>query len=364
MEDQNNTAPAQVPAAAPAPVLKQAAGVRFRDRCKIYNCLVPENLKISEEDYVVVDTSEGLEYGQVLKEPKAIAEGNTHGFYKVNRLAGPEDALKYLENIEKEKEAYKICLTKINEKALQMKLVEADYTFDRTKIIFYFTAEKRVDFRDMVKDLAYALKTRIDMRQIGVRDEAKMLGGYGCCGRELCCVTHLRDFIPVTIKMAKEQNLPLNPAKISGMCGRLMCCLAYEFDMYGANKEKCKKCSAPKTEGQEEPAGVLPETAAEATEVKLSTSPATELQAGVVSPQRPVNGNNRNAEFNRNRGNNNNRGSNNRQNGGRNENNRGRQNWQNSNRRTEPNRTPQENITPAATQPQTPPVDPTTEIKQ
>jgi len=232
---------------APAPAVSAAhsdegierliAGVRFRDRCKTYNCVchavVPE-----EGQYVIVDTSEGPEYGQVARAPKIVTDHKHVNFYKVNRIAAPEDGLKFKENVEKEKEAYKICLQKINEKKLEMKLVEADYTFDRSKIIFSFTAEKRVDFRDLVKDLAYALKTRIDMRQIGVRDEAKMLGGYGCCGRELCCVTHLRDFIPVTIKMAKEQNLPLNPAKISGMCGRLMCCLSYEHEMYRQLKEQ------------------------------------------------------------------------------------------------------------------------------
>ncbi len=252
---QNSAVAAPAPAVSPGRsdegIERLIAGVRFRDRCKTYNCVchsvVPE-----EGQYVIVDTSEGPEYGQVARAPKLATDHKHVNFYKVNRIAAPEDGLKFKENVEKEKEAYKICLEKINEKKLEMKLVEADYTFDRSKIIFYFTAEKRVDFRELVKDLAYALKTRIDMRQIGVRDEAKMLGGYGCCGRELCCVTHLRDFIPVTIKMAKEQNLPLNPAKISGMCGRLMCCLSYEHEMYRQLKEQNRTAKPveekPKTE--------------------------------------------------------------------------------------------------------------------
>ena len=265
----NNLDPA---VSAPAPAVSVArpvegierliAGVRFRDRCKTYNCachaVIPE-----EGQYVIVDTSEGQEYGQVARAPKTVTDHKHVNFYKVNRIATPEDGLKFKENVEKEKEAYKICLQKINEKKLEMKLVEADYTFDRSKIIFYFTAEKRVDFRDLVKDLAYALKTRIDMRQIGVRDEAKMLGGYGCCGRELCCVTHLRDFIPVTIKMAKEQNLPLNPAKISGMCGRLMCCLSYEHEMYRQMKEQNR---AAKPVEEQPKAEVIPQALADVPE--------------------------------------------------------------------------------------------------
>ena len=252
-------APTAVPAVPPVPPVPQngegieklVAGVRFRDRCKTYNCVC--NAVIPEEGgYVIVDTSEGPEYGQVARAPKTVTDHKHVNFYKINRIATAEDGIKFKENLEKEKEAYKICLQKITEKKLEMKLVEADYTFDRSKIIFYFTAEKRVDFRDLVKDLAYALKTRIDMRQIGVRDEAKMLGGYGCCGRELCCVTHLRDFIPVTIKMAKEQNLPLNPAKISGMCGRLMCCLSYEHEMYRQLKELSRNAKPAEEKPKEE----------------------------------------------------------------------------------------------------------------
>ena len=270
--------------------------------------------------------------------PKTVTDHKHVNFYKINRIATAEDALKFKENIEKEKEAYKICLQKITEKKLEMKLVEADYTFDRSKIIFYFTAEKRVDFRDLVKDLAYALKTRIDMRQIGVRDEAKMLGGYGCCGRELCCVTHLRDFIPVTIRMAKEQNLPLNPAKISGMCGRLMCCLSYEHEMYRQLKEANKNVKPAEEKPKEDT--LIPATA----DVPGESDPSGKVTIPVwvdkppvtpaVQARRPDNrsgqsrsgsSENRNSENrgnqsqgrrdeNRNRGNNSNRGRNNRDN--------------------------------------------------
>jgi cell fate regulator YaaT (PSP1 superfamily) len=217
----------------------QVVGVRFGDRCKIYNC-VATGLEVKKGDFCIVEGSDGQAFGQVVKEPRTIDESKINNFFKIIRIATEDDIKYFNENVQKEKEAYKYCLQKIEEKNLPIKLLEVDYTFDRSKAIFYFTAEKRVDFRELVKDLAYALKIRIEMRQFGVRDEAKMLGGYGCCGRELCCVLFLKDFIPVTIKMAKEQNLPLNQAKISGMCGRLMCCLAYEYKMYNltSNIEK------------------------------------------------------------------------------------------------------------------------------
>ena len=210
--------------------------VRFRDRCKLFNCFSYDG-NIKEESNCVVDSDDGPQFGQVVKIPKLIPDGKTDGLMKILRVATPDDVKHYYENIQKEKEAYKSCQQKIEEKNLEMKLVEADYSLDRSKIVFYFTAEKRMDFRELVKDLAYLLKARIEMRQIGVRDEAKMLGGYGCCGRELCCVSFLKDFVPVTIKMAKEQHLPLNQTKISGMCGRLMCCLAYEQGQYDSVKE-------------------------------------------------------------------------------------------------------------------------------
>ncbi|MFH1073968.1 MAG: regulatory iron-sulfur-containing complex subunit RicT [Candidatus Firestonebacteria bacterium] len=210
--------------------------VRFRDRCKLFNCFSYDG-SIKEEANCVVDSDDGPQFGQVVNQPKLIPDGKIEGLMKILRVALPDDIKHYYENIQKEKDAYKSCQQKIEEKALEMKLVEADYSLDRSKIVFYFTAEKRMDFRELVKDLAYLLKARIEMRQIGVRDEAKMLGGYGCCGRELCCVSFLKDFVPVTIKMAKEQQLPLNQTKISGMCGRLMCCLAYEQGQYDSVKE-------------------------------------------------------------------------------------------------------------------------------
>ncbi len=221
--------PATVVVSAPGPLYQ--IPVRFRDRCKIVNCFSTD-LNIKEGNNCVVDTADGPQFGQVVKVPKLITDNRMEGYLKFLRVATPEDVKHFYENIQKEKEAYKACQQKIEEKSLEMKLVEADYSLDRTKIVFYFTAEKRMDFRELVKDLAYLLKARIEMRQIGVRDEAKMLGGYGCCGRELCCVSFLKDFIPVTIKMAKVQHLPLNQTKISGMCGRLMCCLAYEQGQY------------------------------------------------------------------------------------------------------------------------------------
>ncbi|OGF46572.1 MAG: hypothetical protein A2231_07280 [Candidatus Firestonebacteria bacterium RIFOXYA2_FULL_40_8] len=210
--------------------------VRFRDRCKLFNCFTYDG-NIKEGANCVVDSEDGPQFGQVVKLPKLIPDGKTEGLMKILRVASQDDVKHYYENIQKEKEAYKSCQQKIEEKSLEMKLVEADFSLDRSKIVFYFTAEKRMDFRELVKDLAYLLKARIEMRQIGVRDEAKMLGGYGCCGRELCCVSFLKDFVPVTIKMAKEQHLPLNQTKISGMCGRLMCCLAYEQGQYDSVKE-------------------------------------------------------------------------------------------------------------------------------
>jgi len=203
---------------------------------KLFNCFSYDG-SFKEGANCVVDSEDGPQFGQVVKLPKLIADGKTDGLMKILRLASQEDVKHFYENIQKEKDAYKSCQQKIEEKSLEMKLVEADYSLDRTKIVFYFTAEKRMDFRELVKDLAYLLKARIEMRQIGVRDEAKMLGGYGCCGRELCCVSFLKDFVPVTIKMAKEQHLPLNQTKISGMCGRLMCCLAYEQGQYDSVKE-------------------------------------------------------------------------------------------------------------------------------
>jgi cell fate regulator YaaT (PSP1 superfamily) len=184
-------------------------------------------------DHVIVEADRGLDYGQVLSENEAILDSDLEEpLRKIIRKANPWDMNQVDKNKKKIKEVMESCSKKIKERKLAMKLIYAEYSFDRSKIVFYFTSEGRVDFRDLVKDLASAFKTRIELKQIGVRDEAKMLGGLGPCGRALCCATHLKDFEPVTIKMAKEQNLPLNPTKISGLCGRLMCCLGYEYSTY------------------------------------------------------------------------------------------------------------------------------------
>lgn len=217
-------------------------GVRFKPVGKIYY-FDPMDFDIKRGDKVIVETSRGIEYGDVIVGVKEVDDSAVVKPLKgVLRLATDEDKKTYLENKEKEKEAYKICVEKIAKHKLDMKLVEVEYTFDGNKILFYFTADGRVDFRDLVKDLAAVFRTRIELRQIGVRDESKTLGSIGVCGRNLCCSQFLGEFMPVSIKMAKEQGLSLNPTKISGACGRLMCCLKYEQDTY----EELLK-SSPKT---------------------------------------------------------------------------------------------------------------------
>ena len=207
-------------------------GVRFRQAGKIY-FFDPLDYRVEVGQHVIVETARGIEYGHVVLGPKEVEEDNViQPLKEVIRVASPEDDEKALENKEKEKEAYKICLEKIKKHGLEMKLIDAEYTFDNNKVLFYFTADGRIDFRELVKDLASVFKTRIELRQIGVRDETKILGGIGICGRPLCCNTYLSEFVPVSIKMAKEQNLSLNPIKISGVCGRLMCCLKNEEETY------------------------------------------------------------------------------------------------------------------------------------
>ena len=207
-------------------------GVRFRNMGKIYY-FDPKDYEISRGDHVIVETARGVEYGTVVLEPKEVPDEKVvQPLKQVIRMASVEDDDRVTGNREREKEAYKVCQEKIRKRGLEMKLVEAEYTFDNSKLLFYFTADGRVDFRELVKDLAAVFRTRIELRQIGVRDETKILGGIGICGRELCCKSYLTDFIPVSIKMAKEQNLSLNPTKISGSCGRLMCCLKNEQDTY------------------------------------------------------------------------------------------------------------------------------------
>lgn len=212
--------------------MTKVIGVRFRTAGKIYY-FSPGRLKVRSGDHVIVETARGIEYGYVVMGVKEVEDEKVVQPLKpVIRLATPQDDQQSETNREKEKEAFRICLEKIRKHGLEMKLIDAEYTFDNNKVLFYFTADGRIDFRELVKDLASVFKTRIELRQIGVRDETKILGGIGICGRELCCHTHQSEFLPVSIKMAKEQNLSLNPAKISGVCGRLMCCLKHEQETY------------------------------------------------------------------------------------------------------------------------------------
>ncbi len=207
-------------------------GVRFKKAGKIYY-FDPQDLNVEKDSYVIVETARGIEFGQCVIGEKMIDESEIIAPLKtVIRVADENDIAKHKENKEKEEEALRICTEKIWDHKLDMKLIDVEYTFDNNKVIFYFTADGRVDFRELVKDLATIFKTRIELRQIGVRDEAKMIGGLGPCGRTMCCSSFLGDFTSVSIKMAKEQNLSLNPTKISGICGRLMCCLNYEQSTY------------------------------------------------------------------------------------------------------------------------------------
>lgn len=212
--------------------MTKVIGVRFRQAGKIY-FFSPGKLEIKTQDRVIVETARGVEFGKVVTGPKEVEDDKiTQPLKSVIRIANEEDYKKEEKNREKEKEAFNICLEKIRKHGLEMKLIDAEYTFDNNKVLFYFTADGRIDFRELVKDLASVFKTRIELRQIGVRDETKIKGGIGICGRSLCCNTFLSEFVPVSIKMAKEQNLSLNPTKISGVCGRLMCCLKNEQDTY------------------------------------------------------------------------------------------------------------------------------------
>lgn len=212
--------------------MTKVIGVRFRSAGKIY-FFAPAGLEIEKGQHVIVETARGVEYGTVVLGIRDVEDEKVVQPLKaVIRIATPEDHEKEIKNREKEKEAFRICLEKISKHELDMKLIEAEYTFDNNKVLFYFTADGRIDFRELVKDLAAVFKTRIELRQIGVRDETKIMGGIGVCGRSLCCNSYMPEFIPVSIKMAKEQNLSLNPTKISGVCGRLMCCLKYEEETY------------------------------------------------------------------------------------------------------------------------------------
>ena len=221
--------------------MTRVIGVRFRTAGKIY-FFDPGELEIKRGSHVIVETARGIEYGTVVAPAYDVEDDKVVKPIKtVIRIANETDENQELANKEKEKEAFKVCQEKIRKHGLDMKLIDAEYTFDNNKILFYFTADGRIDFRALVKDLAAVFRTRIELRQIGVRDETKIIGGYGICGRPLCCHSYLSDFAPVSIKMAKEQNLSLNPTKISGVCGRLMCCLKNEEEVYEELNKKLPK---------------------------------------------------------------------------------------------------------------------------
>ena len=215
-------------------------GIRFRESGKIYN-FDSGNLVVKIGDKVIVKTEQGLGLGEVVTTPRNIDSETEETLKKVIRMANEDDLWQHEKNVAREKFAFDFCLERIKARQMEMKLVTTEALFDGSKIIFYYTADGRVDFRALVKDLVAKFRTRIEMRQIGVRHEAKMVGGLGCCGRELCCATFLNEFAPVSVKMAKEQNLSLNPTKISGVCGRLMCCLTFEYNTYLERKKGLPK---------------------------------------------------------------------------------------------------------------------------
>ena len=221
--------------------MTKVIGVRFRTAGKIYY-FGPKDIEFKRTDHVIVETARGVEYGTVVLPNMEVDDSKiTQPLKNVIRKATADDDEREKRNREKEKDAYKVCLEKIHKHGLEMKLINAEYTFDNNKVLFYFTADGRVDFRELVKDLAGVFRTRIELRQVGVRDETKILGGMGICGRPLCCHSYLSDFAPVSIKMAKEQSLSLNPTKISGICGRLMCCLQNEAEVYEELNRKLPK---------------------------------------------------------------------------------------------------------------------------
>lgn len=261
----------------------KVVGVRFRSAGKIYY-FDPDDFDIKTGDNVIVETARGIEFGKVVIGPKFVTEEQIVApLKKVIRIADEEDIKKVRENKEKEKKAFDICIQKINDHKLEMKLIDVEYTFDNNKILFYFTADGRVDFRELVKDLAAIFRTRIELRQIGVRDETKMMGGLGVCGRVLCCNSFLCEFQPVSIKMAKEQGLSLNPCKISGACGRLMCCLKYEQDAYEDILRRMPKQGAivqtPEGQGEVMEVNLLKETV----KVKLDKGNEADLKIYHVS---------------------------------------------------------------------------------
>ena len=229
-------------------------GVRFKPAGKIYY-FDPATIELKLDDGVIVETARGMEFGHVVIAPRSVDSSEVVQPLKpIIRKATAKDIRQVEKNKEREKKAFAICLAKIAKHKLPMKLIDVDYTFDMGKIIFFFTADGRIDFRELVRDLASVFRTRIELRQIGLRDEAKMIGGIGCCGRPLCCSTFLGDFKPVSIRMAKGQGMSLNPTKISGICGRLMCCLRYENQLYTSGELKCCNCQQKGCEQQKPPA--------------------------------------------------------------------------------------------------------------
>ena len=221
--------------------MPRIVAIQFSTAGKLYD-FNAEDLDLATGDKVVVETERGLGIGDVVLAPVERTEGVPENLASIRRKATPDDIATHERNRQLEKSAFDFCLKRITERGMQMKLVRVEYQFDSSKAVFYFTADGRVDFRDLVKDLAHNFHTRIEMRQIGVRDESKMIGGIGICGRELCCSSFLREFQPVSVKMAKEQNLALNPSKISGQCGRLLCCLDYEYETYCCLRKNFPKC--------------------------------------------------------------------------------------------------------------------------
>lgn len=229
-------------------------GIRFKPAGKIYY-FDPADIPLVLDDGVIVETARGMEYGSVVIAPRSVdAAEVVQPLKPIIRKATAKDVRQVEKNKEREKKAFSICLEKIAKHKLPMKLIDVDYTFDMGKIIFFFTADGRIDFRELVRDLAAVFRTRIELRQIGLRDEAKMVGGIGCCGRSLCCATFLGEFKPVSIRMAKGQGMSLNPTKISGICGRLMCCLRYENSLYTSGELKCMSC--PHKGDQQKPPAV------------------------------------------------------------------------------------------------------------
>ncbi|MBP1743521.1 MAG: stage 0 sporulation protein [Firmicutes bacterium] len=268
----------------------KVVGVRFKKAGKIYY-FSPEGLNIKKFDDVIVETARGVEFGECVIAPKQVEDGKIVSPLKsVLRIATAEDIKRNKDNKDKEKEAFEICMSKIEQHQLKMKLIDVEYTFDNNKVIFYFTADGRVDFRELVKDLAAIFRTRIELRQIGVRDEAKMIGGLGPCGRTMCCSSFLGDFAPVSIKMAKEQSLSLNPTKISGICGRLMCCLNYEQETYEGIRKRLPKVNSvvntPLGRGQVVANNVIKESV----KVKIKTNEAEDIVEVPISDVTLVSG--------------------------------------------------------------------------